>query len=218
MRIVLLGPPGSGKGTQGRFLAKTFHLTVLGMGDLLRAEVAQKTTIGEQIGPILERGEFPPSTLVSDILFKSLGSHETFIIDGYPRDLEQAEVLDQFLVQRGRPLTHAIFFHVNEDFLLERLLNRYTCASCGAPYAKGVKEPRVAHVCDFCAGTTFTYRPDDQEAVARARIERAQERDKIVLEYYEKKGILHKVDGSLSVPQVAEVLTHLLGDRFNETA
>jgi adenylate kinase len=204
VRLVLIGPPGSGKGTQGRFLAESLGVKILGMGDLLRREVKDKTAVGLQIQPILEKGEFPSSDLVIEVLFSHLDGLQDFLLDGFPRDLNQAEALDTFLAARHLPLTQVIFFRVDPHFLLTRLVARYTCAHCGASYAKGIQEPRVEGVCDFCGETSFAQRPDDQEFVAQERIMRAQARDKIVLEYYSKKGILHEVDGSLGISDVRE--------------
>ncbi|MGL6188161.1 MAG: adenylate kinase family protein [Holosporales bacterium] len=210
MRLVLIGPPGSGKGTQARFLSESLGIKILGMGDLLRREVKDKTPVGLQIQPILEKGEFPSSDLVIEVLFRHLEGLQDFLLDGFPRDLNQAEALDTFLAARHLPLTQVIFFRVDPRFLLTRLVARYTCAYCGAPYAKGIQEPRVEGVCDFCGETSFTQRPDDEESVAQERIIRAQARDKIVLEYYSKKGILHEVDGSLGIFDVREQIRSCL--------
>jgi len=211
VRIVLLGPPGSGKGTQGRLLGSRLGIPVFGMGDLLRGEIRKGTDIGLSIEPVLASGNFPPNDLVMDVLFNHLEGCDSFILDGFPRDDAQAEALDSFLCARQRPLMGAFFFHLSENLLLSRLLNRYVCSSCDAPYVKNVREPEIVDVCDFCGGTGFTSRQDDREDVARARIERARLRDKMVLEYYAKKGILQEVDGSLSVEEVTEQVFSCLG-------
>jgi adenylate kinase len=147
---------------------------------------------------------------VSEILFKNLAHLDAFFVDGYPRDRAQAQALDAFLEKQNLPLTHAIFFAVDAEFLLQRVIARYICAGCGAPYATGFNEPAVAGKCDYCDSETFSQRADDQEDVARERLLRSQARDKIVLEYYAERGILHTMDGSQSVATLTKALCDLL--------
>jgi len=210
VRLVLMGPPGSGKGTQGRLLEKKLALPLLGMGDILRTEVANQTALGTQVASTIEAGGFPPSDLVSRVLFERLDLLENFVLDGYPRDLQQAEALEAFLQARGSSLTHAFFFHLNADLLLGRLLGRYTCKNCGAPHARPKDSGQDTGVCGFCGGHDFMARPDDREAVAVARIRASQERDRAVVSYYQQRNILHQVNASQSVEEVQECLLGLL--------
>ena len=228
MRLVLLGPPGSGKGTQGRLLTQKLSLPLFGMGDILREEVARATPLGNLVGPVIAQGGFPPSELVSRALFGRLGGLDNFILDGYPRDLLQAESLEKFLEEKASPLTHVIFFHLEPKVLLERLLARETCQACGAPHTRvshrgegGEPNKRIdgdaadfSHslkVCSFCGGRVFVTRPDDRQDVAAERIRASQERDLVVLNYYKDRGILHQVDASQSVAQVTKCLLSLEG-------
>jgi len=225
VRLVLLGPPGSGKGTQGRLLTQNLSLPLFGVGDILRQEVAHATPLGNLVAPVIAQGGFPPSELVSRALFGRLGGVEEFILDGYPRDLLQAESLEEFLEERDSPLTHAIFFHLEPEVLLERLLARETCKTCGAPhtrapntgaaYSKGTghseEDSYPLKVCSFCGGNVFVTRPDDRQDVAAERIRASQERDRVVLNYYKDRGILHQLDASKSVPEVTDCLLSVLG-------
>jgi adenylate kinase len=173
MNIILLGPPGAGKGTQAQTLVAERGMVQLSTGDMLRAAVKAGTPIGLKAKAVMEAGELVSDEIVSGIIGEALDAlaPETGVIfDGYPRTAPQAHSLDTLLADRGRQLDHVIELEVDEDALVDRITGRFTCASCGEGYHDRYKQPKVAGTCDKCGSTEFKRRPDDNEETVRTRM------------------------------------------------
>ena len=172
MNIILLGPPGAGKGTQASRLESERGMVQLSTGDMLRAAVKAGTPVGLQAKAVMEAGELVSDAIVSGIIGESLDAlgEKGAIFDGYPRTAAQAESLDGLLAERGRRLDHVIELVVDEDALVARITGRFTCAKCGEGYHDSFKQPKVAGVCDVCGSEEFKRRPDDNEETVRTRM------------------------------------------------
>ena len=212
LNIILLGPPGAGKGTQAARLQATRGMIQMSTGDMLREAVASGSPIGLQAKAIMERGELVSDAIVSALIGERLdraGGHGA-IFDGYPRTQAQAEALDLLLAERGRSLDHVIELEVDEDELVRRIVGRYTCANCGAPYHDEFKQPAVSGVCDVCGSTEFKRRPDDNEQTVRTRMAEYRAKTAPILPYYEQRGLVRRVDGMASVDEVAAQIDAVL--------
>lgn len=203
INLVFLGAPGSGKGTQARFIHKTYQLNLIGMGDLLREEIKQGTAVGQKIQHIIEAGGFPANDLVFDVLkahlFSSSSQGKGYVFDGIPRDIDQARTLDGLLASLSLTLNKAIYLEVDENTLMHRILQRYMCVSCGAVYGKDENAPKQEGVCDWCGGTEFTRRKDDSEAIFLQRLALHKEKEGPVVEYYQQQGTLFSIDGTRDI-------------------
>jgi adenylate kinase len=213
MNIILLGPPGAGKGTQAQQLVAERGMVQLSTGDMLRAAVKAGTPIGLKAKAVMEAGELVSDEIVSGIIGEALDqlAPETGVIfDGYPRTAPQAESLDALLADRGRTLDHVIELEVDEDALVDRITGRYTCASCGEGYHDRYKLPRVAGTCDKCGGTEFKRRPDDNEETVRTRMAEYRAKTAPILPIYEARGIVSRVDGMADIAHVSKAVAAIL--------
>ena len=212
MNIILLGPPGAGKGTQAARLESTRGMIQLSTGDMLRAAVAQATPVGLKAKAIMDAGELVSDAIVSALIGERLDAigDSGAIFDGYPRTHPQAEALDLLLSERGRKLDHVIELEVDEDALVKRITGRFSCANCGAPYHDTFKLPKVEGTCDVCGSHEFKRRPDDNEQTVRTRLAEYRAKTAPILPYYEARGLVRRVDGMAPVGDVAEAIDSIL--------
>ncbi len=205
MNIILLGPPGAGKGTQASRLQEERGMVQLSTGDMLRAAVKDGTPVGLQAKAVMEAGELVSDEIVSGIIGEALDklpADTGVIFDGYPRTAAQADSLDDILTARGRKLDCVIELGVDEDALVERITGRFTCANCGTGYHDTFKQPKVAGTCDQCGSTEFKRRPDDNEETVRTRMAEYRAKTAPILPIYEARGLLQRVDGMADIDVV----------------
>ncbi|MEQ1551832.1 adenylate kinase [Sphingorhabdus sp.] len=215
MNIILLGPPGAGKGTQAGILVDTRAMVQLSTGDMLRAAVKAGTPTGLKAKAVMEAGELVSDEIVSGIIGEALDelSPDTGVIfDGYPRTEAQAHALDAILDGRSRTLHHVVELVVDEDALVERIVGRFTCANCGEGYHDSFKKPARDGVCDKCDSTEFKRRPDDNEETVRTRMGEYRAKTEPILPIYEARGLVSKVDGMADIDEVTEAIAAILGE------
>jgi adenylate kinase len=215
MNIILLGPPGAGKGTQAARLQANRGMIQLSTGDMLREAVAAGTPIGLKAKAIMEKGELVSDAIVSALIGEQLdvAGEAGAIFDGYPRTQAQAEALDLLLSERGRKLDHVIELVVDEDELVKRITGRFTCANCGTGYHDTFRPTAVPGVCDVCGSTEFKRRKDDNEETVRTRMAEYRAKTAPILPYYEAWGLVRRVEGMASVEDVAAQIDAILDDR-----
>lgn len=209
MNIILLGPPGAGKGTQAQRLVDKHGMRQLSTGDMLRAAVKAGTPTGLEAKAVMERGELVSDAIVSALIgdeLDAMGPDTGAIFDGYPRTEAQAESLDAILDARGRKLDHVIELEVNEDALVERITGRFTCATCGKGYHDTFEKPKVEGTCDKCGGHEFKRRPDDNAETVRTRMAEYRAKTAPILPVYEARGIVGKVDGMADMDEVTAAI------------
>lgn len=212
MNIILLGPPGAGKGTQAARLEAARGMVQLSTGDMLRKAVAQGTPVGLKAKAVMEAGELVSDAIVSALIGEHLDANggRGVIFDGFPRTCAQADALDLLLSERGRRLDHVIELDVDEDALVERITGRFSCAECGAPYHDIYKLPVQPGVCDVCGSSEFKRRPDDNEETVRTRLAEYRAKTAPILPYYEERGLIRRVDGMAAVDEVTRQIDAIL--------
>jgi adenylate kinase len=210
--IILLGPPGAGKGTQAQRLQRLRGMIQLSTGDMLREAVAKGTPTGLKAKAVMEAGELVSDAIVSALIGERLDSAAGHgaIFDGFPRTKHQAEALEILLGERGRRLDHVIELMVDEEALVDRITGRFTCATCGAGYHDSFHLPKVEGTCDACGGHEFKRRPDDNEQTVRTRMAEYRAKTAPILPYYEEKGLVRRVNGMGSVEEVAAAIDAIL--------
>ncbi len=213
MNIILLGPPGAGKGTQSARLVDNHGMKQLSTGDMLRAAVKAETPTGLKVKSIMEAGDLVSDEIVSDLIsdeLAAMGSDVGAIFDGYPRTEAQAAALDGILAKHGRKLDHVIELAVDVDALVERITGRFSCANCGALYHDTANPPAQEGVCDSCGSTEFKRRPDDNEQTVRNRMDVYRAETAPILPGYEARGIVTRVDGMASIDTVTATISDII--------
>ncbi|SFC97929.1 adenylate kinase [Tropicimonas isoalkanivorans] len=211
--LILLGPPGAGKGTQARMLEEKFGLVQLSTGDLLRGAVAAGTEAGKAAKAVMEAGQLVSDEIVIAVLKDRLADPDVkngVILDGFPRTTAQAGALDDLLKKRGQKINAAISLEVDDDAMVERISGRYTCANCGEGYHDTFKQPEVAGVCDKCGGTEFIRRADDTAETVRSRLVAYHEQTAPLIAFYRERGQLVEVEAMGSIDEIASRLNDIV--------
>ncbi len=214
MKLVLLGAPGAGKGTQAKRLREKHSIVQLSSGDMLRAEIASGSELGRNAKGLIDAGALVPDQMIIDMIAERIDADDCadgFILDGFPRTTRQAEVLDTMLAGRDIALDHVIEIKVDDEAMVQRVTGRYTCAECGAGYHEVFQRPKVDGVCDICGGTRFTRRSDDSAQTVRARLKAYHEQTAPLLSYYGKKCMVRSVDGMAPIDEVTRQLDRIVG-------
>ncbi len=212
MRLVLLGPPGAGKGTQARHLVERFDVPLIATGDIFRSNVAEGTELGRLAEAYLDAGELVPDEVTIGMVMQAIDrAPGGFILDGFPRNIRQAEALDAELAARNAPLSAALAFLVDEETAVKRIAGRRTCANCQRPYNIYFDPSRVGGVCDECGGPLLQ-RTDEHEPTVRRRLEVYRESTAPLLKFYSDRGLLREVDAEGTEAEVTERVLAALAD------
>ncbi|MGB0748764.1 MAG: adenylate kinase [Magnetospiraceae bacterium] len=214
MNLILIGPPGAGKGTQAKRIEDAYGVVQLSTGDMLRAERASGSELGKRAGELMDAGKLVPDDLIISMISERIDGEDCkngFILDGFPRTTGQAEALDGMLKEKNLTLDHVVLLEVDDDLLVARITGRYTCAKCGKGYHEEFEKPAKEGVCDVCGATEFTRRKDDNEETVRSRLEAYHGQTAPLLPYYEGTGRLKRVDGMAAIDEVTSQVKQVLG-------
>jgi adenylate kinase len=214
MNIILLGPPGSGKGTQAKRIQQTHGIVQLSTGDMLRATTASDTEFGRRVKAIMDSGQLVSDDIIVEMIDRRIVQPDCkngFILDGFPRNVPQAKALDAMLAEHHLELDHVILLEVDEAALVERLSGRFSCAQCGASFHDRYNLPSRQSVCDGCGGAEFVRRADDRPEAVKARFEVYRDQTAPILPYYRDRGILRVVDGMAEIDDVTREIDRILG-------
>ena len=213
MRLILLGPPGAGKGTQAQRIVEKHGIPQLSTGDMLRAAVTAETDVGKRAKALMDAGKLVSDEIVNAIVSERIDADDCakgFILDGYPRTLVQADATGEMLAAKGLELSVVIELRVNDDVLVDRIAGRYTCAKCGAGYHDHNLKPKAEGVCDKCGSTEFKRRADDNPDTVRTRLQSYYKDTSPLIGYYYAKGKLKTVDGMADIDQVTADIEAIL--------
>jgi adenylate kinase len=213
LNLILLGPPGAGKGTQAKKLTDERGLVQLSTGDMLRAEVASGSALGLEAKKIMDAGQLVSDAIMIGMIDKRIDQPDCakgFVLDGFPRTEPQAEALDAMLARKGKKIDAVIELAVDEDALIERISGRFTCAKCGTGYHDKFHRPQKDGICDKCGGTEFVRRADDNAETVKARLVAYRKQTAPILPYYRGKGLLNSVDGMADMSDVAKQIDRAL--------
>ena len=214
MNLILMGPPGAGKGTQSQRIEKSHGIVQLSTGDMLRAEVASGSDLGKEAKDVMESGGLVSDELIIAMISSRINQDDCkkgFILDGIPRTTPQAEALDAMLTEKGLMIEHVIEMKVDDEAMVKRITGRFTCAECGAGYHDEFQKPKKEGVCDQCGGSEFTRRADDNAETVRGRLQADHEQTAPILSYYNEKGAVKSIEGMASIDEVTEQLNAVLG-------
>lgn len=221
MNVILLGPPGAGKGTQAQYLATQYNLAKLSTGDMLRAAAASGSDLGKQLKDIMAAGQLVSDEIMVNIIRERITAADCangFILDGFPRTVAQAQALDVMLENNGTRLDFIIELKVDDQQLVDRIAGRYSCAQCGAGYHDNFKKPLRANVCDECGGTEFSRREDDNAATVGKRLEAYHKQTAPLLPYYAQRGVLTSVDGMAEINEVTRHIEEVVRKNNKKTS
>lgn len=213
MNIILIGPPGAGKGTQAKRMIDRLGVPQISTGDMFRAAVKEGTPMGLKAKECMDKGALVPDEIVIGVVkerFQKPDAKKGFVLDGFPRTIEQAKALDALLTEMGTKLDHVVVIEVPDDFLVERLTGRRTCKACGYMHHVKFDAPKTEGVCDKCSGDLYL-RDDDKEATIRDRLTTYHGQTSPLIEYYGKAGIVRKVDGTKSMEDVQGAIKKAIG-------
>lgn len=221
MNLILLGPPGAGKGTQSKRLEQTHGLVQLATGDMVRKAIASGSELGRRMKAIYDAGSLVPDDIIIDMIGERIDAPDTargFILDGFPRTVPQAEALDAMLARHGRRLDHVILMEVDESVLIDRLSGRFSCPQCGATYHEQLNRPRAAGECDNCGPVNFLRRADDRPEALATRFAAYRNQTAPILPYYRTRGILRTVDGMADIDEVTRQIEAVLAGEGRASA
>ena len=213
MRLILLGPPGAGKGTQAKRIEQEFDIVQLSTGDMLRAEARSGSPLGQEADAIMKAGQLVPDGMIISLIDRRLDRDDCrdgFILDGFPRTLPQASALDEMLEKKGLHLDTVLSIEVDDEAMVERISGRFTCANCGEGYHDSFKQPKVDGVCDTCGARQFVRRADDNAETVRARLKAYHAQTEPIIAYYQKKGLVRRIDGMCSIDDVTALVKDAL--------
>ena len=214
MRLLIMGAPGAGKGTQAALIKEAYNIKHISTGDMFRKAISEKTPTGIEAKSYIDQGKLVPDSVTNKLVRERLSEKDCengFLLDGYPRNLAQAEELDKILKDLGIKLDAVINVSVDNNFLIERITGRRTCTKCGASYHVSFNKPKVEGICDEC-GSTLIQRPDDSEETIKNRLSVYYEKTKPVLDYYEAQNIVKNVDGIGEINEIFEKIKKELGE------
>jgi adenylate kinase len=213
MKLILLGPPGAGKGTQAEFLHTVLGVPKLSTGDMLRAAVAAGTETGKKADVVMKAGQLVSDDIMINLITDRIAESDCangFILDGFPRTIAQAEALDATLASIDKPINVVIELTVNDAILIERIAGRFSCKNCGAGYHDHFKKTKIQDVCDVCGSKEFIRRKDDNRETVASRLEAYHAQTAPLLPYYSKKGILKSVDGMAEIGEVTDSINKII--------
>lgn len=214
MKIILLGPPGAGKGTQAKRLQDAYSIIQLSTGDMLREEVASGSELGAQAKEVMESGALVSDDLIINMISGRIEQDDCkngFILDGFPRTTPQAEALDAMFEEKSMNLDLVIEMKVDDEAMIERITGRYTCTACGVGYHDSFKKPDIEGVCNDCGGKEFSRRADDNAETVRSRLQAYHDQTAPIVSYYGQKGILKSIDGMQAIDDVTKQMKDLIG-------
>jgi adenylate kinase len=212
LNILLLGPPGAGKGTQAKRLEERYGMVQLSTGDMLRAEREAGSALGKQVQAIMDAGRLVSDEIMIALIASRIAKlgGKGFILDGFPRTVPQAEALDQMLAESHIALDQVIELTVDEDALVDRISGRFNCKTCGASYHDRHHRPKQDGICDICGGRDFIRRPDDNAETVKARLDAYRKQTAPILPYYRARGVLRAVDGMAPIDTVTQQIETIL--------
>lgn len=211
MILVFLGPPGAGKGTQAKLLSQRMGFLHLSTGDLLREAVKNQTPLGKKAKEYMDRGELVPDELIVQLIEETMPKDGNVILDGFPRTVNQALALEEMLKGKGEKISKVLFFDVPDEVIIDRISGRRVCSKCGAVYHVKYNPPKVEGVCDLCGGS-LVQRDDDKEDVVKKRLEVYRKQTQPLIEFYQEKGIIYKLDAGKGVEELFEEVKGLVRD------